>query len=965
MAESARSNPTPLDVDDVVPALPWLQGIARSLVRDENEADDLVQETVLTALERPPAHRDGMRGWFRAVMRNVSYQGHRSDRRRVRREARVARPESQVDLRPAAEVSETEALVRSAVQELAEPYRSAVIARFYHELSTEEIARDHGVTTSAVRMRVKRGLAQVREKLETAFGSRRAMLGALVVFAGLGSGGAAAEGATGSTGDRRTHSATRDAVPPAAGDRVVVPVLAIGALLTVLVLLVTGLGGPSEAASGRGERAAAPRVATVSGASDSTIVGSLASDTNDTRSAPEGNEPGRLVPSATQIATLESTASLIVVGERAGDGAVVPIANARVTLTPAAPDGGPESTPSVHARTDANGRVDLPRARLRSEHLRISAPGYVEYRENVRLRDLDESSYRVTLEPVFLATLEVTNEANEPCLAAVRVEYGEDDTLDAATDASGQLGFPWRGFSPRIRVAAPGYADARVLATAPTTRVRLVAGTPAEGWVVDALGNRITGASVRITSPTLVGEPVRVETDARGEFRSIRLPNSGTARLIVAHPGFATRVVEFPLPWTPRAITLTHGAWISGIVVDPRGRAVATGEATLLRVNEDATEQTHHERARMAIDENGRFELGPVEPGEYTVAVEHPDYPYRTVDVGALGADDGSEVGTITVDLREGRTLRGRVVSESGAPVAGVRLRLTAGGSSAHTRRARSNADGSFEFRGVTEFAESDSAPDGQRLLRDLLGRERDEYTLEVQKPHELVQHAGRTIESLGLYGSGNSCRVRLEDRVELVVADPTGNPLIRFELRDRHDRVVRDRTYLLAVSREGWASAVDADVSGNPINLYDRGPLRDCLLWFMVDGYAWCCRDGGDLLEDPRLVVRLDAQRAEPVELRVVDADGAPVEGRHILTAPERGGAAPFGGVFLGTTDEDGIVTTRDLAPGRHYVFVSSRTNDFLLDKEPGYTGFRIDRWHESIEVPESGDATFTLRTH
>jgi hypothetical protein len=51
--------------------------LARALVRDENTADDLVQETWLAALQTPP--EGNVRSWFAVVARNL-----------VRREARTS-----------------------------------------------------------------------------------------------------------------------------------------------------------------------------------------------------------------------------------------------------------------------------------------------------------------------------------------------------------------------------------------------------------------------------------------------------------------------------------------------------------------------------------------------------------------------------------------------------------------------------------------------------------------------------------------------------------------------------------------------------------------------------------------------------------------------------------------------------------------------------------------------------------
>lgn len=54
-----------------------------------------------------------------------------------------------------------------AVRELREPYRTAILLRFWEGLSPEQIARRTGVTTRAVHSRLYRGLALLRERLAT------------------------------------------------------------------------------------------------------------------------------------------------------------------------------------------------------------------------------------------------------------------------------------------------------------------------------------------------------------------------------------------------------------------------------------------------------------------------------------------------------------------------------------------------------------------------------------------------------------------------------------------------------------------------------------------------------------------------------------------------------------------------------------------------------------------------------
>lgn len=83
---------TPLDADALLIHGPFLRGLARSLLADDAQADDLVQETYLTALEKPPRERAGLRSWLATVTRNLARErGRRSGRIRAWEQAAARR----------------------------------------------------------------------------------------------------------------------------------------------------------------------------------------------------------------------------------------------------------------------------------------------------------------------------------------------------------------------------------------------------------------------------------------------------------------------------------------------------------------------------------------------------------------------------------------------------------------------------------------------------------------------------------------------------------------------------------------------------------------------------------------------------------------------------------------------------------------------------------------------------------
>jgi RNA polymerase sigma-70 factor (ECF subfamily) len=183
----------------------WMRSLARSLVRDEASADDIVQETFAVVAERAPERPRAVGAWLRGMLSNLVRRSRRTEVRVRRREERAARPES--DVSTPADIVERAELQRQVVDEviaLAEPYRTAVLLRYFDDLSPADIARREDVPVATVRTRLQRGLGKLRKRLDRLHGGDRAAwcavlapLAGLGAASGLGAGfpAAAAEGA--------------------------------------------------------------------------------------------------------------------------------------------------------------------------------------------------------------------------------------------------------------------------------------------------------------------------------------------------------------------------------------------------------------------------------------------------------------------------------------------------------------------------------------------------------------------------------------------------------------------------------------------------------------------------------------------------------------------------------------------------------------------------------------------------
>ncbi|MCI0585284.1 MAG: sigma-70 family RNA polymerase sigma factor [Planctomycetes bacterium] len=151
----------------------FVRALARTLVHDAARADDLAQETWVATLEHPPRTVESSRGWLLTVLRNLARRLSRAEIRRTRWESAAARPEPVPSSHDIVAREESRRRVVEAVLALEEPYRSAIVLRFYEDLPPRAIARRLAVPVETARTRIKRGLAQLRARLDGEWGGDR------------------------------------------------------------------------------------------------------------------------------------------------------------------------------------------------------------------------------------------------------------------------------------------------------------------------------------------------------------------------------------------------------------------------------------------------------------------------------------------------------------------------------------------------------------------------------------------------------------------------------------------------------------------------------------------------------------------------------------------------------------------------------------------------------------------------
>ena len=79
------------DPEELLRNTTWLRALARSLVVDPNVADDLLQQTWLTALEKPPRAVLALPAWLNRVLRNRVHRQGREEAQRRRHELEILR----------------------------------------------------------------------------------------------------------------------------------------------------------------------------------------------------------------------------------------------------------------------------------------------------------------------------------------------------------------------------------------------------------------------------------------------------------------------------------------------------------------------------------------------------------------------------------------------------------------------------------------------------------------------------------------------------------------------------------------------------------------------------------------------------------------------------------------------------------------------------------------------------------
>jgi RNA polymerase sigma factor (sigma-70 family) len=645
----------------------YLRALARGLLGREAEADDLVQDTFVAALEHPPRGPGGLRAWLATVARNRAMGLRRGAARRAAREADAARPEAGPDASEALERLELAQRLAAEVARLREPYRTAIYLRYHEGLAPSAIAARLGEPVKTVKTRLARSLELLRERIDAREGGREAWSAALLPFAfPLGA-------------SLEPAPAVSLAATITGGLAVKKLAIVLGAML-VLALAFQGL---------RAFRAPSSAGGTTSVAVGATLQGvAPAVEPAAVEVASASRTPLEVIA---QPASPE-TGALVVTVVWADDGSPAEGVCAEVDVL----DGGVPRADRLHGLTDAQGRARF--AGLPVGRIAVYPP----------VGSLEKSTIAVG------ETTEVRLELGGTVVVEGRVVAPDGGPVGGARiraerwDGKGHLGhvigksnpdgsFRLRGVDPEseISAAAPGWrpslafrAEELPVGARGAREVVLELGESGgrlAGRVLDAEGQPVAGAQV-LAGPRGGGNqnlpsgqvayqpyPELLFTDEDGQFEVVAdlEPYDLPVEVIASgHPVWfgSAHVQRGERAWLE--VQLERPSRIVGRVLDARGEAIAGAS---VRASREVGALRYFDRTPLPsarTDERGEFALDWVSTGEVEVSANLSTDQAAGRARARITCDPG---GTHEVELRldPEPALRGRVVDGDGQALVG------------------------------------------------------------------------------------------------------------------------------------------------------------------------------------------------------------------------------------------------------------------------------------------------------
>ena len=146
-----------------------IQTVAQLILRDRDEAADVLEETVITAWEKASSLRDpaALRPWLLRVATNRALNRRRRTTRLVALDLALEHPATD----PFA-ASERHLAILEGLVVLAPRERAAIALHFLADLPIEEVARAMGTRPNTVKTQLREALAKLRREMDEGAGAR-------------------------------------------------------------------------------------------------------------------------------------------------------------------------------------------------------------------------------------------------------------------------------------------------------------------------------------------------------------------------------------------------------------------------------------------------------------------------------------------------------------------------------------------------------------------------------------------------------------------------------------------------------------------------------------------------------------------------------------------------------------------------------------------------------------------------
>ena len=661
----------------------FVRELARQLVA--GDADEVVQQTWLRAVQQGGRGVEQPRHWLARVMRNVASNLRRDARRRSDRGREAAPPRLVPSSAELAEREERRRELVAAVDALPPALRTVVLLRWFDGQPPRRIAKALGLPAATVSTQLHRALALLRARLDQAHGGeRRAWVAPLLLFA------------------------TRPELPPAAP---IVPVSATAKTLYLGAIAMTTNGKFAVCAGvlaavaatlwwGSLVPPATPEPA-APGASQPAIA---QAPLERPVAAPPVTTPAMERDAATPEANAPTTGTVVVHVHYPGDR--TPAAGMMMLLWPAGAD---PRFDARRLRADATGTAryeDVPPGRF------VVATHLLWPGKRCDVAAGKTSEIELGLEPGLTVTGIVITRERVP-VAGAQVEVTDVSSSSpevvALTGADGRFEARCCPGISLVGARAPGHvaSEVRLLhgKKGNTAEIELVLGPDGgmlDGTVVDARGGAVADAVVMVGTGELSGGrdhmapfPAVVRSDEAGRFRAIGI-RAGEQPIRVRARGFA--------PWrgscsivagvtATQHVELAAGGTVRGTVTNADGKAVA-GASVVLGEWKDL------DGFRTESSADGAFEATGLPVGEWRLRCEHDDFGKAEALVSANSAS------AVVCDLRlsRGFLLRGRVLDPDGQPVPGAYLECRGEGAARTLLEfPRTDTKGQFEIANCPE----------------------------------------------------------------------------------------------------------------------------------------------------------------------------------------------------------------------------------------------------------------------